>query len=94
MVFEWAWDGPPLKENQAFDLRIWSVQEEQSGSPRRGVVPATKDTQATVFMPAVPAILDYGPGDYFWTVVVVELTADGSALVVGDWGQLRRLVYP
>jgi len=94
MGFEWAWDGPPLKENQAFDLRIWSLQEEQRGSPRRGVVPPTKDTRVTVSLSAAPAILDYGPGDYLWTVVVVEVPAEGPPVVVGAWGQVWRLVYP
>ncbi len=94
MDFDWAWDGPPLKENQAFDLRIWSLQEEQRGSPRRGVVPPTKDTRVTVSLAAVPAILDYGPGDYLWTVVVVEMPAEGPPVVVGAWGQVWLLVYP
>lgn len=92
MIFQWAWEGPPLAENQAFDLRVWSVQEDQLGSPRRGVAPPTRDTQLQVSLPAVPAIKDYGPGDYLWTVVVVEIGADGSPLVVGVWGESRRLV--
>jgi hypothetical protein len=93
MVFGWAWDGPALKENQFFDLRIWSLQEEQQGSPRRGVVPPTKATSVEVAMAAVPAIVDYGPGEYFWTVVLVEYGADGSLVVAGTWGESRRLVY-
>jgi len=93
MVFEWAWDGPPLEENQAFDLRIWSAQEEQNGSPRRGVVPPTRQTSVEVSLAAVPAIVDYGPGEYFWTVVVVELQANGSPRVAGTWGESRRLIY-
>lgn len=93
MVFEWAWDGPPLKENQAFDLRIWSAQEEETGSPRRGVVSPTSDTRVEVSLRAVPAIADFGPGDYFWTVVIVEVRSDGSPQVSGVWGESRRLVY-
>jgi hypothetical protein len=93
MVFEWAWDGPPLMENQAFDLRIWSVQEERSGGPRRGVVPPTRGTRVEVSLASVPAIVDYGPGEYFWTVVVVELRVDGSPQVVSTWGESWRLIY-
>lgn len=93
LVFEWAWDGPPLKETQAFDLRIWSVQEEESGSARRGVVPPTKDSRVEVSLPSAPAMVDHGPGDYFWTVVVVEIGADGSPRITGTWGESRRLVY-
>jgi hypothetical protein len=93
VVFEWAWDGPPLQENQAFDLRIWSAHEEETGSPRRGVLPPTRDTRAEVSLPAVPAIVDFGSGEYFWTVVVVEMRADGSPTVAGLWGESRKLVY-
>ena len=93
MVFEWAWNGPPLQEYQAFDLRIWSAQEEQSGSPRRGVVPPTRQSSVEVSLSAVPAIVDYGPGEYFWTVVIVELQAGGTPRVAGTWGESRRLIY-
>ena len=93
IVFEWAWDGPALQDNQAFDLRIWSAQEEEKDSPRRGVVPPTKDTRVEVSLPAAPAIVDYGPGDYFWTVVIVERGADDSLKIAGAWGESRRLVY-
>ena len=93
MVFEWAWDGPELLENQAFDLRIWSAQEDEKGSPRRGVIPPTTDTRAEVSLPAAPAIADYGPGTYFWTVVIVKVGADGSPTIAGAWGESRRLEY-
>lgn len=93
IVFRWQWEGPPLKENEAFDLRIWSVVEEQRGSPRRGAVPPTKDTQAEVNLPYVPAVLDLGAGEYYWTVVVVKVTSDGSPRVIGEWGEKRRFVF-
>ncbi len=94
MFFEWAWEGSPLKDNQAFDLRIWSLQEEEQGKPRRGVMPLTRDTRVEVSLPAVPAILDYGSGSYFWTVITVELSSDGSPVRMGSWGEIRRLEYP
>ena len=93
MVFEWAWDGPALQENHAFDLRVWSAQEEEKGSTRRGVVAPTQETRVEVSLPSVPAVADFGPGDYFWTVVIVEMAADGSTRVAGTWGESRRLVY-
>jgi hypothetical protein len=92
-LFRWQWDGPPLAANQAFELRIWSAQEEQAGSPRRGAVAPTRDTQTEVALPYVPAIQDYGAGDYYWTVVVVELRVDGPAHLIGTWGESRRFVY-
>lgn len=92
-VFKWLWEGPPLEANQAFDLRIWSAQEEQRGTLKRGAISPTQDTQAEVNLRYVPAFEDYGPGDYYWTVVVVEIGSDGSPAVIGDWGEKRRFVY-
>jgi chitodextrinase len=91
--FIWQWDGPSLGGNQAFDLRIWSQQEQQAGRPRRGAVPPTQDTEAEVDLQFVPAIKDYGAGDYYWTVVVVETASGGSPRVVGTWGEERRFSY-
>jgi hypothetical protein len=92
-VFKWQWEGPPLGVGQVFDLRIWSVQEEQRGAPKRGAISPTQDTQAEVDLRYVPAFQDYGPGDYYWTVLVVEVGADGSPVVIGEWGEKRRFVY-
>jgi hypothetical protein len=92
-LFRWQWNGPPLGEDQAFELRIWSAQEEQAGSPRRGAAAPTKDTQTEVALSYVPAIQDYGPGDYLWTVVVVELRTDGPPDPVSAWGESRHFVY-
>jgi len=92
-VFRWEWIGPPLAEKLAFDLRIWSAQEEQAGRPRRGAVAPIRETQVEVDLRYVPAIQEYGPGDYYWTVVVVEFSADGSLKVVGQWGEAWRFVY-
>lgn len=92
-VFKWRWEGPPLEENQAFDLRIWSVQEEQRGALRRGAIAPTQDTQAEVNLRYAPAFQDYGPGDYYWSVVVVKIGPDGSPTVIGKWGGPRRFVY-
>lgn len=92
-VFRWLWEGPPLEATQAFDLRIWSAEEEQQGAPRRGAISPTQDTQAEVNLRYVPAFQDYGPGDYYWAVVVVEIGPDGSPGVIGDWGEVRKFVY-
>ncbi len=93
VFFRWSWDGPPLGDSLAFELRIWSAQEEQAGRPRRGAVAPTRGTQVEVDLRYVPAIQEYGPGDYYWTVVVVEARAGGSSQVVGQWGETRRFVY-
>jgi hypothetical protein len=91
--FTWQGDGPALEPNRAFDLRIWSQQEQQAGRPKRGAVPPTRDTEAEVTLQFVPAIKDYGVGDYYWTVVVVEIVSGGSPRVVGTWGEARKFSY-
>jgi hypothetical protein len=91
--FAWQWSGPPLTETHAFDLRIWSEEEEQTGKPRRGAVAPTQDTQVDVDLQYAPAIQNYGSGDYYWTVVVVKLIPGGSTRVVGEWGEKRKFSY-
>jgi hypothetical protein len=93
VTFRWEWNGPPLGDNQAFDLRIWSEQEEQQGLPRRGAVAPTRDTQVEVNLTSVPAIESYGPGTFYWTVIVVEIQPGGPPKEIGQWGQVWRLVY-
>jgi hypothetical protein len=90
--FTWQWYGPALGEDLAFDLRIWSAQEEQVGLPRRGAVAPTTDLDVEVEMRYVPAVMDYGPGDYYWTVVVVRTNSDKAPQVVGVWGEERRFI--
>jgi hypothetical protein len=82
-----------LGENLAFDLRIWSDQEEQVGLPRRGAVAPTKNLDVEVEMRYVPAVMDYGSGDYYWTVVVVRTGPDEPPQVVGVWGEERRFTF-
>jgi len=93
VTFRWEWKGAPLSENQAFDLRIWSEQEEQQGSPRRGAVAPTHEMQVEVNLQYAPAIQEFGPGTYYWTVIVVEVQPAGPTTVVGQWGKARKLVY-
>ena len=91
--FTWQWNGPSLREDLAFDLRIWSLKEDQEDKPRRGAAVPTLDTESEVALSYVPAIADHGPGDYYWTVVVVKSGAGGSSQVVGEWGEKRRFTY-
>jgi hypothetical protein len=93
VTFRWEWKGAPLRENQAFDVRIWSEQEELKGGPRRGAAAPTRDTQVEVDLRFVPAIQDFGRGTYYWTVIVVEVQPGGPPKEVGQWGEVRRLVY-
>lgn len=78
-----------LEEDQAFDLRIWSEQEEKNNQPKRGAVAPTQDLEVEVELQYVPAIKDYGPGFYYWTVVVVQVSSDAPPKIVGEWGEKR-----
>jgi hypothetical protein len=93
VTFRWQWTGPALKPSQAFDLRIWSLQEEQQRHTPRGAVAPTRNTETSINLPFAPAIQEYGPSNYFWTVVVVEMSVDGSSRVVGQWGERRPFVF-
>lgn len=93
VTFRWQWTGPSLQPNQAFDLRIWSAQEEQQGLSPRGAVAPGRAPEASVNLPFAPAVQDYGPGDYYWTVVVVQMSVDGSSRIVSQWGERRPFVY-
>ena len=85
--FEWQWDGPPLPENAKFDLRIRSEKQREM---REGAVEPTTGTSTVVDLQYVPVIKKYGPGRYFWTVVVMDTQ---TRKVVGEWGEEREFSY-
>jgi serine/threonine protein kinase len=88
--FQWVWTGSALGANQAFDLRIRSEQEKNTNVEPRSVMPPTTQTTVDVDLGGVPTVQQFGPGTYFWTVVVVD-TAAGS--VVSEWGEERWFDY-
>jgi hypothetical protein len=57
------------------------------GAEPRKVVAPSKATEATVDLAMAPATREYGPGLYYWAVVVVEGTQRPK--IVGDWGERR-----
>jgi hypothetical protein len=89
--FAWEWNGPRLPGDLFFDLRIWSDREEKAGAVPRGAVKLTKGTVADLLMPFVPAVRDYGEGQYYWSVVVVR--AGDPPEVVGQWAPKRWFIY-
>jgi eukaryotic-like serine/threonine-protein kinase len=98
--FAWSGDLPPdglyptrVADNAScfFDLRIWSQQEEVSNVEPRGAVELTRRNEVEIDLAAVPAIRQYGPGAYYWTVVVVE--GGPQPRVVGAWGEERSFRY-
>lgn len=88
--FEWQWNGRSLAENQVFELRIWSQQEEDAVDEPQGAVTSTRRTNATVDLARVPAVEAHGPGIYYWTVVVVDTS---TQQVVGEWTEKRTFFY-
>jgi serine/threonine protein kinase len=88
--FEWSWTGPALGAGQAFQLRLRSKQEQEANAEPQSMVPPTTQMMADVDLQGVPAIQKYGPGTYFWTVVVVDTTT-GS--VVSEAGEERWFDY-
>jgi serine/threonine-protein kinase len=88
--FEWQWSGPPLAENHAFGLYVWSVAEEEAGNlPRKAIEPTTA-TAADVDLSALASVIEHGPGSYYWMVLVIDTQADAR---VGEWGEQRWIEY-
>jgi serine/threonine protein phosphatase PrpC len=86
--FIWSGAAGPLARGLAYDLVIWSEAEQREAA--RGVAPPTQATQITVDLDNVPAIRDYGPGTYYWAVIVVRVTPYQR---VGEWGESRKFFY-
>jgi serine/threonine protein kinase len=88
--FEWMWTGPALGPNQAFSLRIWSQAEEDAKAEPQPAIAPTTQTAVDVDLGTVPSCQTYGPGTYYWGVVVVD-TSNGS--VISEWGDKRTFNY-
>jgi serine/threonine protein kinase len=88
--FEWQWNGPALSANQAFELHIWSKEEEEAQSSTQRATAPTTQTAVDVDLQTVPTVQKFGPDTYFWTVIVVD-TNDGSVLSAA--GEKRSFNY-
>jgi serine/threonine protein kinase len=84
--FEWQWAGPSLGADHAFNLLIWSQQEEDAGVQPQPAVEPTQDTSAEVDLSVLPTIQEHGPGRYYWTIIVVDTRTETAA---GEWGEQR-----
>jgi serine/threonine-protein kinase len=88
--FGWQWNGPALGNNHAFGLYVWSQAEEEAGAvPQKAVEPTTA-TAVDVDLAALPSIVDHGPGNYWWMVLVIDTQTEG---VLGEWGEQRWFEY-
>jgi tRNA A-37 threonylcarbamoyl transferase component Bud32 len=88
--FDWEWGGSSLADDHAFELRIWSQQEEDAGTEPRGAIAPTRRTEAKVDLGQVRTIQEHGPGVYYWTVVVVDAN---TQRVVGELRETRTFLY-
>jgi hypothetical protein len=88
--FEWEWGGSSLADDHAFELRIWSQQEEDAGAEPRGAIAPTRRTEVKVDLGQVRTIQEHGPGVYYWTVVVVDAN---TQRVVGELRETRMFLY-
>jgi hypothetical protein len=93
--FFWEWPHEPLGEEFFFDLRIWSLSENESPpEARRSATLLTKENGIEIMLPDVPAIADQGPGDYFWSVVVViRPCPDCRPEIVSEWPEPRPFQF-
>jgi hypothetical protein len=94
-AFFWEWPHEPLAYEFFFDLRIWSLPEsELPPEGRRSATMQTKEHGVEIELPDVPAIAEHGPGDYFWSVVVViKPCPDCSPEIAGEWPEPRPFYY-
>jgi len=77
---QWDWTRP-LAEDEVFDVRVW-----QEGEPAYGITWTTESE-----FDLTKWLLDRQPGDYFWTVAVMQKSADGtSAMEISDLAPQRR----
>lgn len=66
--FSWTYDGPPLQENQAFEVRIW---KRDSSSDHNGVVDPVSTNSVDIDMERFAQ--QYGTGAYSWAVAVIQI---------------------
>jgi putative membrane-bound dehydrogenase-like protein len=77
---QWDWTRP-LAEDEVFDVRVW-----QEGEPAYGITWTTESE-----FDLTKWLLDRQPGEYFWTVAVMQKNADGtSATEISDLAPQRR----
>ncbi len=67
-TFAWQWSGPALGENQGFEVRMW-----RDGQPDHyGAAEPTNENRIEIDPRAAYGVIQGGPGDYYWSVAVVQ----------------------
>lgn len=68
-TFVWEWNGQPLAENQAFEVRVWSAEQPY----HYGATGLVRSTSVTFDIAGAYGVQQGGTGrSYFWTVALVE----------------------
>jgi hypothetical protein len=84
--FVWQWTGAPLAPNQAFEVRVWHDHDlfhygAHDAAASRAQVRQIDDTFVlTLDLSGALSVQQHGPGSFFWTVGVVEVTPRYRAL--------------
>jgi len=66
VAFKWSYSRP-LGEEEAFQVLIW-----RHGSAHNGAAEFWLETEQEVDLDMVPQVKDGGPGEYLWSIVVVQ----------------------
>ncbi len=67
--FAWTYDGPPLQENQGFEVRIWN----DSSTEHQGAVAPVSTTSTTINIEQITVVRQHGSGPYYWSVAVIQI---------------------
>ena len=85
-MFRWSYDGPPLADNQAFEVRIiWDARSPD----HNGAASPVRATEITINLDQVNVVRAHGSGPYYWTVAVVQV---GPYAAIGPEAPLQRVM--
>ncbi|MFN2167421.1 MAG: hypothetical protein ACK2U9_14285 [Anaerolineae bacterium] len=88
--FVWEWSGS-LASGQAFEVRIWRENmRDHLGAAAPLARPQTGRWQQNIDVARTPAMLEGGPGTYYWTVALIDAT---TGLQIGPEAPPQRLYY-
>jgi serine/threonine-protein kinase len=85
-TFRWTYDGPPLADNQAFEVRIvWDLRSPDHD----GAASPVRATEITIDLDQVNVVRAHGAGPYYWTVAVIQVEPYAA---IGPEAPLQRLM--
>jgi serine/threonine protein kinase len=85
-TFRWTYDGPPLADNQAFEVRIvWDLRSPD----HNGAASPVRATDITIDLDQVNVVRAHGVGPYYWTVAVIQVEPYAA---IGPEAPLQRFM--